>query len=211
MAQAPVAGVARVVFRGLAISQPIVNVMHVLNGGGPPGSPYTQSQIDQLATSMASLFLGNLVPLAGTDYTGLDCTATDLSSDLGLSAIAPMVGAGSGTGATTPMSACVCISWKIGRHYRGGHPRTYIGPLASTSIASRTSFTTTFTNTANNGATAFRNAVNALILGGSTQKLVCVHRVQGGVQLADPLVDPIIGNSVDTRLDTQRRRLGRDR
>lgn len=199
------------VFRGIAITQPIVNVMHVLNGGGPPGTPYTQSQIDQLVTSMASLWVGNLVPLASSQYVSVDCSATDLSSDLGVSGITAMTGSGSGSGTTMPNNAALCISWKIPRHYRGGHPRTYMGPVAATSIANGTSFLGTFLTTANNGATAFRTAVNALVLGGSTQRLVCVHRIQNGVQLPEPIVDVITGNTVDSRIDTQRRRLGRDR
>lgn len=207
----PVPGVARVVFRGQAVTQPVVNVMHVLNGGGPPGSAYTQSQIDQLAVSMASLFVGNLMPLTSTQYTALDCTATDLTSDVGVSSIAPMVGQGVGSGTSTPFSLAVVISWKIIRRYRGGHPRTYIGPPQQSSIASGTSFGTSFVTQVQNAATAFRGGVNGLVLGGSTQRLVCVHRYQGGVELPDPIVDVITGNSVDTRLDTQRRRLGRDR
>lgn len=211
MALSPVAGVARVVFRGLAITQPIVNVMHVLNGGGPPGTPYTQGQIDQLVTSMSSLFIGNLVPLCNSQYVSVDCSATDLSSELGVSAVINTTGAGTGSGVSTPNAAACCISWKIARHYRGGHPRTYMGPLAQLSISTGTTLSAAYITQANTAATAFRTAVNALVLSGSTQRLVCVHRIRDGVQLPEPLVDVITGNSVDSRIDTQRRRLGRDR
>lgn len=210
MAQQPVFGVARVVFRGVSALQPVVNVMHVQNNA-PTGSSFTQPQIDQLATSMASLFVGNLVPLASSSYVGIDCTATDLSSDLGVVGQAPMIGSGLGSGPTIPNSTCVCISWKIPRHYRGGHPRTYIGPLATSSILTNTTLATAFLTTAQNAANAFRTAVNALSLSGQPARLVCVHRIAGGVTLADPLVDGITGNVVDTRIDTQRRRLGKDR
>lgn len=210
MAQSPVFGVARVVFRGAASTIPVINVMHVANNW-PTLSSYTQAQIDQLATSMASLFIGNLVPLTNSNYGSIECVATDLSSELGLVGQAPMIGSGTGTSTGVPNSTSVCISWKIGRHYRGGHPRTYMGPIAALSVATPTSLGASFVTSANNAASAFRTAVNALSLAGQPARLVCIHRYVAGVQVPDPTVDEITGNAVDTRIDTQRRRLGRDR
>lgn len=210
MALSPVFGVARVVFRGAASVQPIVNVMHVANNW-PGLSSFTQAQIDQLVVSMASLFTGNLVPLTASVYSGLDCTALDLSSDVGVSATAPMPGGGTGTGTQMANSIATCLSWRTPRHYRGGHPRTYMGPPASVTVTNGTSFTTAHVNASTAAGTAFLNGVNGLSLAGQPARLVAVHRIRNGIQLPDPLVDAITGVTVDTRIDTQRRRLGRDR
>lgn len=210
MALQPVAGVARCVFAGISGGQPIINVMHVQNGG-PGGPAYTQSAIDQLATSLASLYTGNLMPLVNNNYAAVGVTCTDLSSDLGVVGVAPMTGTGTNSGSGTTNGTAVVISWKIARHYRGGHPRTYLPAPASANITNPTSFLGTYVTTVNNAATAFRTAVNALIIASNTQRLCTVHRISGGAELPVPTVDVIIGNSVDTRIDTQRRRLGRDR
>lgn len=209
-ALAPVVGVARVVCHGTANGQPVVNVFHIRNGG-PPGFNYSNADILSLANSVMTAYKTRFLPRLNVLYSGDDVSATDLTSATGSFAQVAMTGAGGQTGTAIPQSAACCITWKILRHYRGGHPRTYIGPLGTTGIESPISLDATFVGLMITAASGFMADVNALTISGHAQKLVCVHRQQDGAQLAVPLVDDILSATVDSRIDSMRRRLGPDR
>jgi hypothetical protein len=209
-ALAPVVGVARVVVRGTANGQPIVNVFHVQNGSLPP-IPYTAAGILALATAFGTTFAAQFATRLNQSYSGDEVTAQDLSSVTGRSAAVALTLAASGSGTTTPQSAAACITWKIDRHYRGGHPRTYIGPLPSAAFESPISLAPTYVTALQNAGTALRTFINTTPMDGTPQTLVCVHRQRDGVQLAVPDVSPITSCAVDSRIDSMRRRLGPDR
>jgi hypothetical protein len=148
-------------------------------------------------------------PFLSSAYSGVTGTGIDLTNDLGVgvSATTAMVGA---DGGTVPASAACCITWRIARHYRGGHPRTYLGPLGSTAIGSARNLAGGFVTALQTAAGGFLTDCNAITTGGKSFKLICVHRFRNGVQLPVPAVDLIDAAAVDTRIDSQRRRLGPD-
>lgn len=203
----PVPAVARVTVQGTANSQPIVNVFHLKWTGGniPAGSILYMAQL------VATQFQNQFLPWLNTVYTAGSCRAVDLSLAAGEEATVPMTGTGIGSGGHVPQSAACCITWKIMRHYRGGHPRTYLGPISDSAIQNNTTLAAGFLASILPGATSFRNGINAGTTGGETIKLVCVHRYADGVELLVPQTSDIIGESVDNRIDSMRRRLGRDR
>lgn len=209
-ALAPVTGVARCVVSATANGVNIVNVFHVANDF-PTRRSYSQSAINSLASSFASLFTTHIQPNISSNWANAQVTCTDLTSSLGVVAVQAITGAGGNAGTAAPQQACACISWKIARHYRGGHPRTYVGPLTNTQISNPTSLTAALVTALGTGANALRTGIAALTIETYPQSLVCVHRVINGVTEIDPEVDVITGASVDTRIDTMRRRLGKDR
>jgi hypothetical protein len=105
----------------------------------------------------------------------------------------------------------VCITWPIDRHYRGGHPRTYLGPINTSNLENQTTFAAAWLATTLTSATSFRAAMNSMTLASGTPEMVAVHRVRDGAQLTVPLVSVIKNPQIDSRVDTMRRRLGRDR
>jgi hypothetical protein len=209
-ALAAVPGVARVVCRGTSNGQPVVNVFHVQNGS-VTGATYSAAGIAALTTAFATAYQANFLTRVNSSYSGDDVTATDLSSPTGRTSVATLSVAGSGGAGTIPQSAAACVTWKIDRHYRGGHPRTYIGPLAATALENSISLAAAFVTSLQTSATNFLTAVNAITADGLSQVLVCVHREVAKAPLAVPLVDPITGSAVDSRIDSMRRRLGPDR
>jgi len=140
-------------------------------------------------------------------------TATDLTSETAPQIIDNITGetGSGGSGAAVPQSAAACITWKIPRHYRGGHPRTYIGPLPTTAINNPTSLTTTYTDGLQTRANTFLAGVNSIVLGTATARLVCLHRYKDKVELDPPTTTLIDTAYCDSRIDSQRRRLGKDR
>jgi hypothetical protein len=203
----PVQGVARCVVRGTANGQSCVNVFHVRNGV----SAHTASSIQSLAVQIAALYGTHFRPLLNNVWSGDEVTCTDLTSQFGETGVASLPGAGAVTGSTVPQSVACCISWRIGRHYRGGHPRTYLGPPGSAALENNVSFTSTYVSSVSAAAGNFRSGVNTLVIDGQAQTLVSVHRTQNLAQLNPPQTSNITAGVVDSRIDTMRRRLGPDR
>lgn len=206
-AQRPVPSVARISMRGTALGAQVVNVFHVQMDAGSPA----KSTLATLVTSVRTNYQNFLVPLLGGDWSGDEAFGVDLTSEAGAEATASLAGTPGGASSSYPQSTSMCITWKIERHYRGGHPRTYLGPVRSGAIESPTSFTAAYVTAAAAGATSFLAGVNTLTMTGLPVRLVTVHRYRDKVQLAVPTISPILSAVCDSRIDTQRRRLGRDR
>lgn len=145
------------------------------------------------------------------NITGFQLTGQDLTSVLGPEGAHGATVVGGDTGTDLPLSASAVISWQAGRHYRGGHPRTYIYGLTVNSAADNRSISNAFGTSLDTLA----NDILSNLAGGTYTRspaptLVSVHRVQHGVILTTPLVDKITGHVIHPRLDTQRRRLGKE-
>lgn len=206
----PVIGVARVTVQASANGVPVVNVFHVRNGD--VGAPrYSDAGAQSLADAFKTAWQTAIVSLTNISYTLDTFTVQDLTDDNGSFAQATSIQTGSGSGTSVPQSAACCVTWKIPRHYRGGHPRTYIGPISASSISTPTTLSGTFVSNVQSNMSTLRTTINALTIGGNVQQLVCVHRIRNGVNLEPPLVDKISGCTVDSRIDSMRRRLGPDR
>jgi hypothetical protein len=206
-AQLPVNGVARVSVNGQANGVPIVNVFHVKCAA----TIITQTGINAIATRVATGFTNEMQQLASVAYQAGFTKAVDLSSIDGKEGTAAMSGTGNGDQGKVPNSACCVISWKIARHYRGGHPRTYIGPMAQTGILNPTTLDPTLVANMGTAAQDFLQYINTGVADGNPMVLVAVHRFLNQAQLNPPQVSVITGATVDNRIDTQRRRLGPDR
>jgi len=202
------AGVARIVVKQ---NQAGVNVFNVLHAVDPNHLAWQPSELTALATAVRTSWVTNVIPLQASSLVMTDVTCTDLGFETGAEATVTGNTAGTGIGTALASSTAICWSWKISRRYRGGHPRTYIGGTLVTQASTPNTMTTAAQTSHINAATALRSAVNGVSVGVSTARLCVVHYTRAKATLAVPLVSEISGVSVDTRLDSQRRRLGRDR
>jgi len=197
------------VITGNSNGQAIVNVLHVMKGA--LGDPWNQTQINNLATLIELKWRTILMPRIAVSYSGDTVECTDLTNANGVVGVKALAGTGAGSNTALPQSAAACITWKIARHYRGGHPRTYIGPLATTAIESPVSLASAYVASLQTDAGAFRLAVFNDTTVGTQLHLGTVHRTVGGATLSTPLFSEFTAESVDARIDSQRRRLGPDR
>lgn len=215
----PVNGVARCVVQGTLSTVPVVNVFHI---GFDSPKPFTQNQIDGLAVAVRAGFVARFIPLITALYTCTDVTCTDLSSDTGVVGIQTGSTVGGKSSSTLPANMAACITWKIPRHYRGGHPRTYLPPPTGSDTTNANTWQAAFITSMTTAAEGFRTDVGTAVAAPDTVHLVCVHRYKGytvnpangkktPIQLDVPLVDIITKGTFDSRIDSQRRRLGRDR
>lgn len=117
-------------------------------------------------------------------------------------------------GLLTPAQVAACISWPLAFHYRGGHPRTYLAGLPASAYGSNTTWDVDWRNDAETAARSFHMAVETLgpIGGMETIEHGVVSFVLDGAWRTPPVFRRIQTDAhVDSRIDTQRRRLGADR
>lgn len=188
-----------------------VSVYNVLHAVGGNGAGYTVSELNTLASGLRTAWVTNVIPLQSGSVTLTDVIADDLSNDLGGRGLATGSNTGTASGTTLPANCATCWSWKITNRYRGGHPRTYIAGLTTTGITNANTLTTTHQTAHATAAAAVRTAVNAIATTGGTWILGCVSYYKDNALRPDPIFRAYTGVSVDSRIDSQRRRLGRDR
>jgi hypothetical protein len=166
-------------------------------------------------------FCGNLydiykvgfLPLMSEDSTLQECSATYFPTGSPLVVVGDHTGsdAGGDTGGDNlPASVAAVVSWQAGVYWRGGKPRTYIGGLKADTLNDVKTLDPTFvTNLVSDGVN-WISACNALASGNfDSVQFGLVSFVSGGVDRSPPLFFPIVGATVHSRIDSQRRRLGK--
>jgi hypothetical protein len=203
-----VADVVQLLFKGtFGGTHNWVNKMFVSYSGAAPSA-------GDLATYAAAVYaelVTQLIPMQSTSTTTDEVEATDLASAMGAQGIGTGVNAGSRAGGEIPGSACALVSYHVVRHYRGGHPRTYIAAGVTTDLLTPSTWTTAFVAALD---TAWGNIwTTALTTVGAFVPVdhVNVSYVDSGHARLVPLVDVIVpaAGAVQDELASQRRRIGR--
>lgn len=192
------------------------NVLHAQGALGPG----TETDLDNIAVQVDNLWGTNIAPVVNSGCVLTGVTVWDISSDTGLVGQAETSHAGTraGTAALTAQT-CVGTTWTIRRHYRGGHPRTYmLGIYHSDLVTNSQKFiTTAYAQIVQSAWEAFMIGVNAITT--PTTGLLTMGQVSyyhgknadGTPALrVQPVFDPFLGVTVDQRIDSQRRRVGHD-
>lgn len=182
---------------------------------GPAGAPPTlvDADVHQIADQLGTRYLTNLAPLIAADVTITLYKAIYYQPDGTATSQEEIVAhAGTHAGTTLADNVASCLSWTIGAAYRGGKPRTYLpgvetGDLLNPAHLSAASVTARIA-----GALAFRTAVNADTISGSgyAQLLGTVSFFTANAPRAVGIFRPYTSATVHNRLDTMRRRLGRE-
>lgn len=191
---------------------PWVNVFHIQwnTGGVRPDAGGLATMATSIRTLWTSAFASQFI--TNSSLTTVECT--DISGRDGAQGVDNTNVPGTNATAGASLSTAACISWTINRRYRGGHPRTYLSGVDASAFTSGKLWTgpkiTSYTTAAN----AWRTGLEALTSLSNTWQMVNVsyyHRV-GGVPAykIPPDIDHIVGAKFHTRIDTQRRRLGKE-
>jgi hypothetical protein len=206
----PVPGVCRIAINGTLDGQPCTNVFHWRKSG--VDNQFSQSQVDYLAGKFRDHYITWFMSRMSNKYMISEAVATDLTADSAPIGVATSSTLGAIAQIPLPANCAMVVSWKSTRRYRGGHARSYFGGLSQSDTINATTWSSTAVVNWQNVSQSFFTAVNALVITNEMAGFLCVvHRKQNKVDLDPPLVMPIIGRAVDTRIDSQRRRLGRDR
>lgn len=197
----------RCVINQTLAGQPIINVLHAAKTNS---SPWTQAQADTFVNAMRASWVTNVLAKQSKDITLGAIVGTDLTNITGVVATSTAPDAPGGTFAgSLPANAAMCISWPIARHYRGGHPRTYLAGMNQSDVQNANTWTPAAVTSYVSGMVAFRTACNAVSLGTDTVALCVVHRGPKKAPLAIPTIDVLGVPHTDGGIDSQRRRLGK--
>ena len=176
-----------------------------------------------IATGVGTAWNTNLAPIISNNATLQTVTVTDLASVSGAQSVQSTVHAGTDAAATMPGASSVVVRFKIARRYRGGHPRFYLGPIASGHSANPDQWSAGFLTTVLADWNAFVNAVLALATGGtgalthvnvsyfsgfSVVTNPITHRARNvpSLRIAGPATDSVSSYSVNPNIASQRRR-----
>ena len=192
-------------------TSPWTNVFWLRNGGG-----VTPSEADfiQVVNLLLSKYMATLLSLQHTSSQTTAATGLYYGADRILYGV-EVANTGFGQHAATaePASVAACIGWRVNQHYRGGHPRTYIGGMSSQAIANPRGLDPAWVSTAVTNANNFHSQVNAISVG----NFIDTHLGVVSFVLRDAWRSPTIFRDFipgaahcDQRIDTQRRRLGPD-
>lgn len=208
----PAAQVVRVAMAGVNQTHPWANIFHLKYVGASP----TDIQLNSLCSSIGTIWAGTFGTRTQSSTSLTSVTAIDLTTNSSPGGIDNTVRAGTAvSGTNLPVNCALCVTWKTSARWRGGHPRTYLTGFSTTDTQSGNQWTTAFKNSMLTQATAFRTQLNGLTTAGNTWGFVVLRRHQtltdgSHVPLNPPLPISISSEVVDSRIDSQRRRLGPD-
>lgn len=204
------AGIGRIFISGIYGGAEWGNAFNIQ--GTTSGTP-SQTDWDNVVQGVLNAYQSHIMPLQSTASTCQEAKGVYVPSpgnELISIRSSTTVGGQTGTGLTAQVAGV--ISWGIGAYYRGGHPRTYVPAMSNSNTATESTFTTAFATLLETDGAAFVTAVNAVTSGAFTGvKLVTVAYARHNAWLGTPLVFPIVNASAHLRIDTQRRRLGKER
>jgi len=174
------------------------------------GAPPTEADLSAYGTSLGSAWATNIAPLCVAAVVLNEMDVVDLSTPTSASARITMNHPGTRVGQGITNATALVSSWKINRRYRGGHPRSYWPGGNTSDMADLRDWSATFVTAATNGFTAFRTAMNATSVAGGSSHMVNLSYISNKTQRVTPQIDTITGVTVGPRVDTQRRRLGKE-
>jgi hypothetical protein len=188
------------------------NVVWIQIGGGTPPS-LGDADVFQIADQVHTRYTTNIAPVIADDVTltlvkaiYYQPTGTATAQERAFTAV------GGKTGPTIADQCCVALSWVIPLAYRGGKPRSYLPGVVSADLLDPAHIDPTAVTAYAAAGAAFRTAVNADTISGShyVQSLGTVSFFTANAPRAVGLFVPYSSVKVHNRLDTMRRRLGRE-
>jgi len=184
-----------------------------------PDAAHTQENLDFLTNSLHQQYGAHFCVILSQELTLLETNTVLFMADGSVkegSTTSPFTGQDSGV--RLPANCALVISWRTSQYYRGGHPRTYLPGIVQDRLEDARHWSAQ--TIADFGAAAynFRAGVNNIqIPNGSPVTLGHLQVFANGGSTQNPKVylDPPrfhvwTSQAVHPRVDSQRRRLGRE-
>jgi len=207
----PPAHCAHFTVNGTVDGFPVANTFWVRNGNAvtPSGADFTSFN-NKVGEHFGAFFCPQLSNrFALTDVEGLYYDQAGAELAAGTSHTNP----GGKPVGCPPLNVSMCVGWRVQQHYRGGHPRTYLPAPPLDAITNGRSFTAGYASAVAGAAANFHSNINAISFGAFTSaKLGIVSFVLRKEWRSPPVFRDFVtgGAHCDTRIDSQRRRLGHD-
>lgn len=207
---APPIGIARVAVSGRYNTSPWANVFHVRLA---PLEAIDIAVVEAVAAQFLVTYGDDFSSIAHNSWQAETCNIVCRTGPVvAVHASVNDVSAGVLAGDNLPSQVSACISWNVSLYYRGGHPRTYLTGHTYDQIGTEREWSSDFRDQAQTAAFNLLTAVNGLSpFDVTVVELGMLSYVFDGDWRDTPLFVPFNDATVDLRIDTQRRRLGRDR
>lgn len=211
----PKQGLVRLAIGYLFAGRPAINTLHLrtIFSGDWPG--FTSGDMTNIADKVWTEWQAVVNKLSNVAAM-TSVTAQDMSSDTGFVGVHTGTWNGGVFSSAEASNVACCVSQKIQRHYRGGHPRIYLPSIPTGALATANTFTSTFVSDINTACGTFRTNMNAWTgTSGLTFKVCSVSYFHGTdangkpILRTTPITDDITQFVCNVRPDSQRRRLGR--
>jgi hypothetical protein len=189
------------------------NIMYALMGTGWVVSvPNLTTLANNLITAWNHTGTACLGAFVCPPWGSAQVIATDNGGTTEDSVSVPWTNTNGGNTNPLPPNCAAVISWAIPAHYRGGHPRTYLpGPTnAALQVANGNQWTSSFRSSLAAAAQNFLTSFAAGIVAGAVEQLGTVSHFRNNAPLATPVFYPYTGGTIHGRVDSQRRRLGKE-
>lgn len=193
-------------------NRPVFNVMYLKYSTSAP----SVAELNTLSGLVMSAWTTNLKPILTSGMTLNFVDLQDVSSRTGSYYQNTTGGVGSvASSQPLPSSIAMAISLKVAKRYRGGHGRVYQCGFNAADVVNGTNWLAARATACNTGWTNYINASNAFTSGSNTYTAVVgsfyTHDAnKNQIFKTPPETYPILGTAVHTRIDTQRRRLGKE-
>lgn len=187
------------------------NIMYLESARDISSEPDLQDCADGVAAALIGA--GSWQSQISNDWSLVEVRVIDNSGATENVAVNNTVTAGAvGSVAVNPNTALV-MSYPIAAHYRGGHPRTYVAGVPASSIATPggNEWSTGTQSTWESIGITLLGAVASMVVGGVADVLLgTISYYTGGAARAVPIFKTFLDVAVGSRLDSQRRRLGKE-
>lgn len=206
----PAPGVIRFAIHQDLAGSPVVNVIHARFA--PPGSGgVTQSELDGLCVDMVNAWTARLMPHLVAQMSLRQVTGQDLTADTGVASSASSAAVGGIAANPLPANCALVVSWPEALRYRGGHPRTYIAGLTAGQQIDPRHVSVEYAGEIRDALNQIKADMHTVVHGGvAGVEFGALHRVKDKVNRNPPLFTPFGPATANTRIDSQRRRLGKN-
>jgi hypothetical protein len=167
-----------------------------------------------LATSIATSWGLYIKSLCNVSVTLTNVVVTDINDTSGNQGSQPGAVVGTKVGAFLPANVAICATKVIPRRYRGGHPRMYLVGQVQEDTLDQRNWKGSTVSAVQAGLNSFLSAINtAAPAGMGATEMVSVSywytpvSGQPPVLRTAPIIDKVTAFRVDSRIDSQRRRL----
>lgn len=189
----------------------------------PANYAVTASNLLSLMTGVQNAWSADIAPLCSTSVTLTSLQAVDLNARTGpINTLVPATPpVGTRTGTAMPAQTALTASWVVQLRYRGGHCRTYFPGGVLADVTGGNQWVNTFRTLAATNFGNFLTAINAVTVATGAFQFIMLSYYSGshkvpGQPPPPPVLRPqpqpfnVAGVAVHPRIDTQRKRLGKE-
>jgi hypothetical protein len=208
VAPLPVAGVIKI---DLSKTDGVSNWSESFYASNETGDAWTLADINEVESAVDTAYISHFKLLFPPSVELTNITVTDLTSMTGIQDVfeAAQVGTAAATGPCS-ISNAVRTTFLEPIRYRGGKPGVFCGGFQSSDLLTPIHWQATTVEAVDFAWEQMIEAVNgAPLAGGRHPTVVAVHRELHDLTLEPPTTYPVTSTETQTRICSQRRRLGR--